>query len=155
MNFVGLEKESAEELSREIDQGGRFVVYPYCISLGVLTFKRTSSVHFIRKGQSRTRHSLVFVLISCWLGWWGIPWGPIWTIQSIKTNLSGGQDVTQEVLESIRTQATGQFQSESLSFLSRPRPVWETLLIGFGLIFGALLIGALVVLVYVWYINRK
>jgi hypothetical protein len=34
-----------------------------------------------------------------WLvaGWWGIPWGPIYTVQSNYNNSRGGKDVTQAV----------------------------------------------------------
>jgi hypothetical protein len=35
------------------------------------------------------------------LGWWGIPWGPIRTIQCLITNLSGGKDITREVIGSL------------------------------------------------------
>ena len=43
--------------------------------------------------------------ISCALGWWGIPWGPIYTIQSLWVNFKGGKDVTQEVLVSMASAA--------------------------------------------------
>jgi hypothetical protein len=32
------------------------------------------------------------------LGWWGIPWGPIYTIQSFWVNFTGGRDVTREII---------------------------------------------------------
>ena len=38
-------------------------------------------------------------------GWWGIPWGPIYTIQSIYNNSRGGKDVTEAVANSLRAQA--------------------------------------------------
>jgi hypothetical protein len=41
---------------------------------------------------------LPFSLISLVAGWWGIPWGPIWTLTTLATNLSGGKDVTREIL---------------------------------------------------------
>jgi hypothetical protein len=30
-------------------------------------------------------------------GWWGIPWGPIFSIQSLITNFKGGKDLTAEI----------------------------------------------------------
>jgi hypothetical protein len=39
-------------------------------------------------------------LITLGLGWWGIPWGPIYSIGSLFSNLTGGKDMTKEVLES-------------------------------------------------------
>ena len=32
---------------------------------------------------------------------WGIPWGPIWTIQSLAVNFRGGKDVTDAVVKSL------------------------------------------------------
>ena len=44
-------------------------------------------------------------LASLWIGWWGIPWGPIYTIGAVVTNLGGGKDVTQDVLRAINATA--------------------------------------------------
>jgi len=35
--------------------------------------------------------------LSLLAGWWGIPWGPIWTVQALVTNFRGGKDVTAEI----------------------------------------------------------
>jgi hypothetical protein len=35
------------------------------------------------------------------MSWWGIPWGPIYTIQALATNLRGGKNVTHEVIASM------------------------------------------------------
>jgi hypothetical protein len=48
---------------------------------------------------------LPFTLLSLVLGWWGIPWGPIYTIQSVVINFQGGKDVTKEVLASMASAA--------------------------------------------------
>jgi hypothetical protein len=34
-------------------------------------------------------------------GWWGIPWGPIYTIQSVYKNSKGGIDITPSVVETL------------------------------------------------------
>ena len=100
--IVGLEDiKSGGELQEEIQQGGKFVMYQYCISILVITFKRFSNIYFISHEQNAAVKGLPFTLLSLILGWWGIPWGPIYTIQSIWVNLSGGKDVTQEVLASM------------------------------------------------------
>jgi hypothetical protein len=100
--IIGLEDiKSGGELHAEIQQGGKFVIYQYCISLLVITFRRSSNVYFIRHEESAVVKGLPFVLLSLVLGWWGIPWGPIYTIQSLWVNLRGGKDMTQEVLASM------------------------------------------------------
>jgi hypothetical protein len=106
--IVGMEDiKSGGQLQAEIQQGGRFVMYQYCISLLVITFKRSSNIYFISHEQSAVVRGLPFTLLSLVLGWWGIPWGPIYTIQSVWVNFKGGRDVTQEVLASMMSAAPG------------------------------------------------
>jgi hypothetical protein len=101
MQIHGLDGMTGSDLQAEIDRGGMFVIYQYCISVVVLTFRRSSGIYFIRGGQSKVVKGIPFVLISLFLGWWGIPWGPIYTIGSLATNFRGGKNVTQEVLQSL------------------------------------------------------
>jgi hypothetical protein len=106
--IVGMEDiKSGGQLQAEIQQGGRFVMYQYCISLLVITFKRSSNIYFISHEQSAVVKGLPFTLLSLVLGWWGIPWGPIYTIQSVWVNFKGGRDVTQEVIASMMSAAPG------------------------------------------------
>ena len=108
--IVGLESiKSSGELQQELQQGGKFVIYPYCISILILTFKRSSNIYLIRHEENAIIKGLPFTLLTLVLGWWGIPWGPIYTIQSIWANFQGGRDVTKEVLASMMpaSQKTG------------------------------------------------
>lgn len=90
------------EIRAEIERGGRFVYYPYCISLLVVTLKRTSGVTFIPPGRGRVVPGLGYALISLLLGWWGIPWGLLYTPQCLwQILVMGGVDVTEDVLASI------------------------------------------------------
>lgn len=93
------------ELNFELQQGARFIVYQYCISVIFLTFKRPSKVALVRPGESRLSKGLPFVFLSLLLGWWGIPWGPIYTVQSLWVNLNGGKDVTDGVVQALQKQA--------------------------------------------------
>ncbi len=97
---------SPQELALEIQRGGRFVVYQYCVSLVVITFRRNSPVKFIPAGESATAKGLPFTLLTLFLGWWGIPWGFIYTPQVIYKNLKGGTDITTAVLNRTRTPDT-------------------------------------------------
>jgi hypothetical protein len=94
-NLNGL---TAEQVSREIQRGGRFVMYQYTISLVVVTFQRSSDIFFIPGNEKGIARGMGFTCLSLVFGWWGLPWGPIRTISSIACNLSGGKDVTQEVM---------------------------------------------------------
>lgn len=92
--IAGLEGLTNEEILWELQNGGRFVVYQYCVSALVLTFYRTSQVHFIRSNESAVARGMKYTLLSLVAGWWGIPFGPIFTIAAIVVNLAGGRNIT-------------------------------------------------------------
>ena len=107
MKIIGVDNVSPEQLKAELSAGARFVIYQYCISLLVVSFKRASSIYFVRPGDNAFSRGLPFSLVSLVLGWWGIPWGPIWTISTIFNNSRGGRDVTNDVVRSIAAPVAG------------------------------------------------
>jgi len=74
LKIVGAEGLSAEDIRAEVDRGARLVIYTYCISIVVVTFKRSSDIYFVKPGQSCVVKGLPYTLLSLLLGWWGIPW---------------------------------------------------------------------------------
>lgn len=94
-NIEGL---TEDQLNFELNNGAKFVVFEYCISIIVMTFKRGSDIYFIKAGESTVKYSIGFTLLTFILGWWGFPWGPIYTIGSLYTNMTGGKDVTGDIL---------------------------------------------------------
>ena len=98
MAIVGIEGMTNEQVALEVRRGGRFVVFMYCVSVILVTFRRGSEVHFVRAGQGTLGLGIPYTLLTLFLGWWGIPWGPIYSIQCLATNLGGGKDVTNDVL---------------------------------------------------------
>lgn len=74
----------------------KYVVYRYAISIGFLSFYRTSRPYRVSNQIEAILKGLPYSLLSLILGWWGLPWGPIWTIQSISINLSGGSSVNDQ-----------------------------------------------------------
>ncbi len=97
-NIRGL---SAEDLQREADQGARFVYYTFTISLLIVTFKRKSGIYLLRNGDNGRRKGIPFILLSFLFGWWGIPSGPGDTVESIRSNLRGGNDITDEIMATV------------------------------------------------------
>jgi hypothetical protein len=96
--IVGFEDmKSIPQLQQELQQGAKFVMYQYCISLFVVTSKRWSKIYFIRHNQSAAVKGLPFTLLTLALGWWGLPWGPMYTLQTLWINLRGGKDITKEI----------------------------------------------------------
>jgi hypothetical protein len=103
--IIGFEKiTTGEQLEKELASGGKFIIYQYVISVLILTFRRSSSIYFISGSQSRIIPGLGFSLLTLFLGWWGFPWGLIYTPMVLWINFSGGQDVTAEVLASMNAE---------------------------------------------------
>lgn len=90
--------QATVQMVKDVEAGGRFVIFSYCISIVVLTFKRPSGIVFLRRDQDGAGQAIGYSLLSGVLGWWGIPWGPIWTIAALVSNARGGRDITLEVL---------------------------------------------------------
>ena len=105
MQIKGIENLSEQEIRDELNNGAKFVVYRYCISIVVMTFRRSSDIYFVRSGEKAIVKGLGYTFLTLILGWWGIPWGPIYTIGSLGTNLSGGKDVTGEVQKMMDVRA--------------------------------------------------
>ena len=101
MKLKNVEGLSADALENEVEKGGRFIYFAFTVSLIVVTFKRTSGVFLLRSNESAVKKSIPYSLLSLVFGWWGIPFGPKHTIQSIRTNMKGGKDVTDEVMSTI------------------------------------------------------
>jgi len=98
MKINGIEGMTVAAVQTEVARGGKFVIFQYCISILVMTFRRSSDIYFIRAGEGTFGVSIGYTIVSILLGWWGIPWGPIYTIGAIITNLGGGKDITQEIM---------------------------------------------------------
>ena len=96
MKIPGTENMTPDEITFEVQRGGKFVRYLYCISVFIITYKEPK-IYFIKAGESRLPKALAFALLSLVAGWWGIPWGPIYTIEALVCDLRGGEDITAEI----------------------------------------------------------
>lgn len=107
MKINGIEGLPVQQLQDEVNQGGKFVIYSWTVSILVMTFKRGTDIYFVKHNQSRVAKGLPWIFISLLFGWWGIPWGFIYTPASLITNFSGGKNVTNEVMSFIHSQTSG------------------------------------------------
>jgi hypothetical protein len=98
MSIRGAEGLSFQELQSEVARGAKIVIFEYCISIVVLSFKRSSDPFLVRAGEGTFGKSWPYILISLLFGWWGFPWGFIYTPMTLITNLGGGRDVTGAIL---------------------------------------------------------
>jgi hypothetical protein len=94
MQIDGITGLSGTDLREEVSRGGRFVFFEYCISFVVFTLRRPSPICFLRAGQWSWARGMPYTLVSLLFGWWGLPWGILYTPLVIMTNLVGGCDVT-------------------------------------------------------------
>jgi hypothetical protein len=113
MAIQGLGSMSPDQLRFEVQRGAKLVRYQYCVSLLVITFKRWSEVYYIPTGESSVVKGLPWTLLTLVAGWWGIPWGPIFTIQALITNFKGGKDLTAEMSAAITRTAPTQTMATS------------------------------------------
>lgn len=104
MNIDEVSKLSIAELNQHLAEGARFVRFTYVISIVVVTFKRESDIFFIRKDDNAFAEGWPYSLLSFLLGWWGIPFGPIYTIVALCRNFKG-RDITEEVIASMNKNA--------------------------------------------------
>ena len=100
MNENGSDRLMPENPSGTQETGGRLVIYEYCISLLFVTLRRTSGVYRLRPGESGRWKGIPYTLVSLLLGWWGIPWGILYTPLVVLTNLSGGRNFDETLLRS-------------------------------------------------------
>jgi hypothetical protein len=99
-----------DRLANEIEKGARLVVYQYAWSALLISSLGPSKPVLIRPGMGDVRPGLRYILLTLAAGWWGVPWGPIYTIRALNRDLHGGIDVTStfQDLYYRATQAAGQ-----------------------------------------------
>jgi hypothetical protein len=103
MKIVGIQGMTGRELAEELDRGAKFVIFHYVISLIVITFRRPGDIYFVRAGESAVGKGIGYSLLTMFLGWWGLPFGILYSFMALGTNFSGGKDVTQEVIHALNS----------------------------------------------------
>ncbi|WP_017496976.1 hypothetical protein [Flavobacterium sp. WG21] len=101
MQIKNIDGLSVSQIRNMVQQGGKFVVFPYTVSFILMTLKRSSDIYFIKANENTFKYSYGFVFLNLIVGWWGIPWGPIYTIGSAYHHAVGGKDLTQAVLSHL------------------------------------------------------
>ncbi|WP_163408564.1 hypothetical protein [Flavobacterium ajazii] len=101
MQIKNIEGLKVSQIRDIVGQGGKFVIFPYTISFVLMTLKRSSDIYFIRPDENTFKYSYGYVLLNFFIGWWGFPWGPIYTIGSLYHHICGGKDLTFEVMNHL------------------------------------------------------
>jgi hypothetical protein len=72
-----------------VDPTLRVTVFTWVVSLLVVTYRRGWAK--ILCARCRTKYALLFGLQNFFMGWWGIPFGVLWTLRALWHNSLGGQ----------------------------------------------------------------
>lgn len=72
-----------------LDSTLRGAGFGYAVSLIFVTFRRSGSAG-VFCARCRKKEAFKYSLVSGLFGWWGIPWGPLYTVQTIGKNSAGG-----------------------------------------------------------------
>ncbi len=89
---------STEAINSALERGARFVVFDQVVSALILSFRRHSPIFFVTSEQDVKRYRRRYLWITALFGWWGFPFGLIWTPMSLARTLRGGVDMTHAVV---------------------------------------------------------
>ena len=67
--------------------------FELAVSIVILSFKIPSR-YYIAGRDNVGFTKIAYTTASLLFGWWGIPWGPVYTVQAVTKNVSGGYKTT-------------------------------------------------------------
>jgi hypothetical protein len=110
----GIEHLDGKRLAAELERGARFVSFSYCISVLLVTFRRSSGVIYLPPDTPAQWAGFRYLLVTLLLGWWGLPWGPIYALGCVWQALRGGADCTWEIVDEMDLIFPDGFADDSL-----------------------------------------
>lgn len=84
-----------------IDEQTQFVQYHYCFSYILFTHQKYSG-YYIKEHHATGLLRILFSGFSLVFGWWGMPWGPLRTIECIRHNTLSKSLSLSEVINQMR-----------------------------------------------------
>ncbi len=96
--LAGTEGMTLGDVELDVLKGGRFLRYYWNVSVIVLSFRNSTALAYVRSDRSAGLGALGCGVFSLFFGWWGFPWGIVYTPLSLWHNTRGGTDHTHEVL---------------------------------------------------------
>jgi len=100
-NQQSIEKGWSYYQDRKVTPNTVLAQYQACVSLFILTLRFRSPRRIVGSPENQST-GIVYTLISAVAGWWGIPWGFVYTPQAIYRNLKGGyRQTVRELLPNL------------------------------------------------------
>jgi hypothetical protein len=126
----------------EVMAGRRYVTYPFVVSLLVISFNRNiGGLRTVANGQWPVGPVFGAALVTILFGWWGFPWGIVWTPLALYYLWLGGRDSTKDIL----TAEIGHVEARRvLKAAPKPRPPGSIWLVRAMILLPVLLLGSLV-----------
>jgi hypothetical protein len=111
LNRAQIEQGWAYYKSQKVKPKSLVSRYQGCASFGIFTTRFRS--RYVIDGRGAAEVNLAFSALSFLLGWWGLPWGFIFTPQALYRNLRGGHkkfvsDILPNVDAEIDSLSSGQ-----------------------------------------------
>jgi hypothetical protein len=121
------EPTDMEQIRAQVEAGGRFVVYSYCISLIAVALTKLSPAILILSEESHKRHRNKYNLLTALFGWWAFPYGPFRSVEIIRSNNKGGFDVTEDIMLNLREEhlITGEIDLVETNMLFSEPEYWD------------------------------
>ncbi|HSI20108.1 MAG TPA: hypothetical protein VLA04_00060, partial [Verrucomicrobiae bacterium] len=81
--IIGSEGISDEDMLKSLSSGsGKLVLYAYTFSFGIATIQYNSPPHYQTSYTASIIQSLPYSFVTLFCGWWGFPWGPVYTLSA-------------------------------------------------------------------------
>jgi hypothetical protein len=103
VKVINTEGLSSFEINTLVQQGAKFVSFPYSILKIFKEYRRNYNVYFIRPNESSFKYSLRLLFTNMTVGWWAYPWKPLEFFKSLYYILIGGKDLTENVLRELNS----------------------------------------------------
>lgn len=107
-DIIGIDNINMSELTLELQKGAKFVTYPVVISFILATERTSSDIFFIRHNESAFIKGVPSFFKTFVFGWWGLPYGLIYTPLALIKIMMGGNDVTGYIMSDIIQQQNNQ-----------------------------------------------
>jgi hypothetical protein len=96
-----IKNDNLENLKKDIDSGGKFILFNYRIGLGAVSLLRFSPAIFIKRNEDFEKFKRKYNRMNLLFGPWFIFKGPFLTYDAYKINRNGGIDITKDILTNL------------------------------------------------------
>lgn len=99
--------------------------YQFCASFVIVTF-RLRTGYILDQSFFKPIANITATFLTLVLGWWGIPWGPIYSIQALFRNLTGGVKTSiHDLIVELESAQSGQEPVQTPGRELAPEPAGE------------------------------